>query len=228
MEYYSALKSVIIVAGGSGKRMDSDVPKQFLLLNNKPILMHTIEHFFLFNNDMIIVVVLPENQIDTWQKLCKKYNFKINHFTAVGGKERFHSVKNGLKKLANINGLVAVHDGVRPLVSKSLIGRGVIAAQKYYAVVPVIPVVNSLREVGSEKTKHLDRKNIRIVQTPQIFDVSILKDAYNVNFNPKFTDDASVVEANGYDIFLFEGDEKNIKITNRLDLYFADFLLNNL
>ncbi|MBN2664659.1 MAG: 2-C-methyl-D-erythritol 4-phosphate cytidylyltransferase [Bacteroidales bacterium] len=227
MEYNSALKSVIIVAGGSGKRMNSQIPKQFLLLNNKPILMHSIEQFFLFNDKITIILVLPENQINIWNDLCEKHGFIINHSIVVGGKERFHSVKNGLQKITNITGFVAVHDGVRPLVSKSLILRGVIAAQKYNAVVPVIPVVNSLRQIIADKTKHIDRQNLRIVQTPQIFDVSILKNAYNVNFNPKFTDDASVVEANGVDVFLFDGEEKNIKITNKLDLYFADFLINN-
>lgn len=227
MDQNNLLKSVVIVAGGSGKRMQTNIPKQFLLLNNKPVLMHTIEKFYKFNNDIEIVLVLPENQIDYWALLCKDYKFNINHSIALGGKERFHSVKNGLEKIQNQDSYVAIHDGVRPLVDNDLLSRGIIAVQKFNAVVPVIFVTSSLRDVSSDVSKHVDRKNLRIVQTPQIFDYKIVSKAYQVEFNDFFSDDASVVEAYGQQIFLFEGDEKNIKITNKFDLDFANFVVNN-
>lgn len=222
----SKLKSVVIVAGGSGSRMQTNIPKQFLLLRDLPVLMHTIKIFYEFNNLIEIVLVLPKSQFEYWKELCKKYSFLIKHKLVEGGKERFFSVKNGLKKVANLEGFVAIHDGVRPLVNVEMISRGVKAAIKYKAVVPVVPVSSSVRIVEGDENKHFDRNKIKIVQTPQIFDVELLKNAYSVEYNLSFTDDASVVEANDNSVFLFEGNIENIKITTKFDLEFAEFLMS--
>jgi len=227
MSYNKLLNSAIIVAGGSGKRMQSEIPKQFLLINNKPVLMHTIEVFFNFNKKIELVLVLPDSQIDYWASLCKKFYFQIPHAIAIGGKERFFSVKNGLEKLKNKSGLVAIHDGVRPLVDNELILRGVVAAQKHRAVVPIIPVTSSVRLIDEENNAHFDRSKLRIVQTPQIFDLKIILKAYNQDYSEFFTDDASVVDALGEKIVLFEGNIQNIKITTKFDLDFVKFLLTN-
>ncbi len=218
------LKSVIIVAGGSGKRMKSEIPKQFLLLANKPILMYSINKFYNYNSNVEIIVVLPQNQVDYWQKLCVDFNFKTRHKVAIGGQERFFSVKNGLSFVEQKNGLIAVHDGVRPLIDFDTINRGVQMAQKFDAVVPIVSVSSSVRIVEDEKSFHFDRNKIKLVQTPQIFDVDLLKKAYQLEYNSNFTDDASVVEALGQKIELFGGDFKNIKITNKFDLAFAGFI----
>lgn len=222
----NSLSSVIIVAGGSGTRMKTNVPKQFLLLRDKPVLMHTINVFYKFDNDIQIILVLPETQIEYWNKLCKKNDFNIKHSIAKGGKERFYSVKNGLYKIKNKDGLVAIHDGVRPFVGIDTIQRGVEAAKKHKAAIPVMPETSSVRIVDGENNFYFDRKKIRKVQTPQIFDIQLLKLAYNVDFSTLFTDDASVVEAFGQKIHLFEGNIENIKITTKFDLNFANFLLS--
>lgn len=218
------INTVIIVAGGSGKRFKSNIPKQFVELDNKPVLMHTIEKFYNFDNNINIVLVLPQNQIEYWQQLCTKYNFTIKHKISEGGKERFHSVKNGLN-LAKESKYIAIHDGVRPLVDSEIIKRGFDTAKKYGTAVPVVPINSSVRFIEGEESKHLDRNKIRIVQTPQIFSADILKKAYNIDFRDTFTDDASVVEHSGNKIYLFEGNIENLKITSKFDLAFADFII---
>ncbi len=217
--------AVIIVAGGKGTRLKSNIPKQFLEIGGKPVLMHTIEKFKIFDSHIKIILVLPENQIDYWKELCEYKNFSIQHSIVKGGKERFFSVKNGLQVVDNEQ-LIAVHDGVRPLVSVETIERGFETARKYGTAVPVVPVTSSIRMIENGKNYHIDRANLRIVQTPQIFNSEILKKSYTQNYTQFFTDDASVVEKAGYEIHLYDGNVENIKITNRFDLLLAEVLLN--
>ncbi|NDV77549.1 2-C-methyl-D-erythritol 4-phosphate cytidylyltransferase [Dysgonomonas sp. 511] len=216
-------QNVIIVAGGKGLRMGSDIPKQFLPICGKPVLMHTIEAFYHFDNDINIVLVLPQSHQDYWMELCKEYNFSLPHRIATGGETRFHSVKNGLEMIEG--GLVAVQDGVRPFASVEMIRRCFESAKLYNAVIPVINSVDSLREVLSEdRSKIIDRSKIRMVQTPQVFSVDILKKAYQAEYKNTFTDDASVVENIGVNIHLVEGEVTNIKITTPLDLKLGELI----
>ena len=215
--------NVIIVAGGKGLRMGSELPKQFISVAGKPILMHTIEAFYNFDKYINIVLVLPLMHQNYWKEVCAESKFNIPYTMAMGGDTRFHSVKNGLVLVEE--GLVAVHDGVRPFVSEEMIRRCFDAAKEYKAVIPVINSVDSLREmVGEERSKIIDREKIRLVQTPQVFEVDVIKSAYQVDYDDRFTDDASVVEANGVDIHLVEGERNNIKVTTPLDLKICEFL----
>lgn len=215
--------NVIIVAGGKGLRMGAELPKQFLLIGEKPILMHTIEAFYSFDNKMNIVVVLPPSFRDYWSKICGEYGFTIKHTVADGGETRFHSVKNGLEFVKG--GFVAVHDGARPFVSVKLIKDTFELVKAHQAVIPVTDVVDSLRELTAEGSKIIDRSHIKQVQTPQVFASDLLKKAYDVEFNDSFTDDASVVEHFGQAIYLTKGEVHNIKITTLFDLEVAKIIL---
>jgi len=219
-------KYALIVAGGSGSRMNADVPKQFLLLNERPVLMYTIERFYDYNNSIGILLVLPENQFSLWATLCTEHNFNIQHQVVAGGSVRFESVKNGLSKIQG-DGIVAIHDGVRPLVNIETIGRCFeVAAEKGNAI-PVMPVIESLRIIDGENSKAVDRSSFVTIQTPQVFNFSEIKEAYNQPFNETFTDDASVLEATGTAINLVPGNIENIKITHPADLLFAGLLIKN-
>jgi len=211
----------LIVAGGKGERMNADIPKQFIEIQGKPILMHTLEVFYRFDASMKLILVLPEVQIDFWKELCVKYNFNIIHQIVAGGQTRFHSVKNGLEAVT-VPSLVAVHDGVRPLVSIETIGRSFDAAEKHKTAIPVIDLVDSIRQLTETGSQSLDRNVYKLVQTPQIFDTELLKKAYEQDFSPLFTDDASVVEALGVKIQLVEGNRENIKVTTEFDLKIAE------
>ena len=217
-------KYALILAGGSGIRMGQDIPKQFLHLAGKPILMHTIEKFYGYDNEINIVVVLPESQIIYWENLVEEFSFTIPHKTAVGGTERFHSVKNGLSYISAPS-LVAIHDGVRPLVSIEIISRCFEAALVYGNAVPVIPPSDSLRIVTDKGSKPVNRGLMKLIQTPQVFDAERIQIAYNHKFNPAFTDDATVLEKTGEKIVLVEGSIQNIKITTPLDLVLAEEIL---
>lgn len=217
-------KYAIIVAGGSGTRMQTTVPKQFLILKNRPVLMHTIEIFFNYNNEIELIVALPENQLDYWEQLCEKYQFIIPHTIVKGGKTRFHSVKNALAKVSK-DALVAIHDGVRPCVSFTTIKKCFETAEKYGAALPVTDVVESLRKIEGDNSVAVNRKNYKLVQTPQVFKSKIIKTAYNQEYNEKFTDDASVVEYSGTKIALVNGNRENIKITTPTDLEMAENLV---
>ncbi|MFN4233736.1 MAG: 2-C-methyl-D-erythritol 4-phosphate cytidylyltransferase [Bacteroidia bacterium] len=219
-------KSVIIVAGGSGKRMGTTIPKQFLLLKSKPVLMHTIEQFYNYDFAIEIIVVLPQAQIAYWNKLCKEHHFKIEHTIVEGGSERFYSVKNGIEKLLN-SGTVAIHDGVRPLVSIDTIKRTFTKAEKTGAAIPVMPVIESLRKIDGLNSFAVNRSQYVTVQTPQCFNIELIKKAYLQNFSSDFTDDASVVEKMGIKVALVDGNVENIKITSPLDLMLAELLLNS-
>ena len=215
----------IIVAGGKGMRMGKDLPKQFLPIDGTPILMHTLQAFYDYDPSMTLIVVLPSDQQAYWSKLCGDYHFTIPHVVVKGGETRFHSVKNGLASIKG-EGLVAVHDGVRPFVHCATIDRCFAAAQESGAAVPVVEVVDSLRKVEDEESKAVSRRDYRIVQTPQVFDISLLKEAYKQPYTVDFTDDASVVEAYGRKISLVEGNRENIKITSPFDLVIAEAFLN--
>ena len=224
-----ACLTVIIVAGGKGERMQTDVPKQFLDMRTKthvrkkPVLMRTIEAFYRYDNGISIIVVLPMEQIDYWKNLCKKHHFSILHQIIGGGETRFHSVRNGLS-WADADSLIAVHDGVRPLVSRETIARCFENAEQYKAVVPVLDLVDSIRYADEHENRACDRTKYKLVQTPQVFDGGLLKKAYEQAFSPAFTDDASVVEALGAKIRLVEGNRENIKITTAMDLKLMEIL----
>ncbi len=219
-------KSVIIVAGGKGSRMESEIPKQFLRLNNQPILMHTISLFYHYDKAIQIIIILPKAYIEYWDELCETNHFDIPHRVAVGGKTRFHSVKNGLN-LLDSNGYIAVHDGVRPLVSMETINRCFYAAIDYNCVIPVINVTETVRMVDKNGSRPVDRSKLKIVQTPQVFSAAILQKAYKQTYNPTFTDDANVVETYGEEVTLVNGNRENVKITNPADLQIAENLLQN-
>ncbi|MBA7521282.1 2-C-methyl-D-erythritol 4-phosphate cytidylyltransferase [subsurface metagenome] len=220
-------KIVLIAAGGSGNRMQSGTPKQFMLLHNLPILMHSINRFYNYDNKLELRLVLPEEEIETWKKLCGKYKFKIKHLLFAGGETRFHSVKNGLKDIAG-SSLVAIHDGVRPLVSKKTISNCFKMAEKEGTAIPVIPITESIRRVDQVDSVAEPRALFRLVQTPQIFQSELLLDAYNTDYKEIFTDDAVVVEKAGYKIYLAEGNEENIKITSLTDLPIAETLFKKI
>jgi 2-C-methyl-D-erythritol 4-phosphate cytidylyltransferase len=218
-------KFAIIVAGGSGKRMGGDIPKQFMVLHQKPILMHTLEKFHAYDPHLQIILVLPDDQHAEWQVLIKQYSFALPHQLASGGTERYHSVLNGLQCLP-ADGLVAIHDGVRPLVSKDTIDRCFNAAAIYGAAIPVMPITESIRWSDKNSNKSLDRNHYFLVQTPQAFGIELLKKAYRQPFEKQFTDDASVVEKMGVEVHLVEGNFENIKITRPLDLKIAEVLMD--
>ena len=214
-------KVALIVAGGKGERMNADIPKQFLLLNGTPVLMRTLKQFSHFEE---IVLVLPPSQFEYWQELCNTYNFRQQHSLVAGGVTRFQSVKNGLDRIAQ-NTIVAIHDGVRPLISTSLINSLVTETGTGIGVIPIIPVKDSIRKVEGENSAHLDRSNLFKVQTPQCFLSADIQKAYTQDFSDTFTDDASVFEANGGKINTLLGEEKNLKITTEKDLKIASILI---
>ncbi len=218
------MNNVIIVAGGKGVRMGGDFPKQFIAIDSKPILMRTIEAFYRYDKSIHIVVVLHESYREHWSRLCKGYGFSLYHEVADGGETRFDSVKNGLELVGD--GLVAIHDAVRPFVTEELIDTCFKQAAIHKAVIPVIGLTDSIREItGENQSKIVDRNRFRLVQTPQVFDTVLLKQAYEQPFNELFTDDASVVEAFGHAIHLVEGEKTNIKITTPFDLSLAEVIL---
>ena len=217
---------IIIVAGGKGLRMGSDIPKQFLPIGGKPVLMRTLERFRQYSTTLQIILVLPKAQQDYWQKLCKEYAFDIDYQLADGGETRFHSVQNGLAKIPdNAQGVVGVHDGVRPFPSIDVIRNCYETAREKKAVIPVIPVVETVRHLKGDTSVTVPRNDYRLVQTPQTFDIQLLKAANRQPYNEGFTDDASVVEAYGFDITLVEGNRENIKITTPYDLKIAEVLI---
>lgn len=217
-------QSVIIVAGGKGLRMGSDLPKQFLPIGGKPVLMHTLEAFRKYDASLQIILVLPREQQDFWKQLCVEHLFKVEHAIADGGETRSHSVKNGLA-FVHDDGLVGVHDGVRPFVSMEVIRRCYDLAKTHRAVIPVIDVVETVRHLTEAGSETVSRNDYKLVQTPQVFDVSLLKQAYAQEYTSFFTDDASVVEAMGVPVYLAEGNRENIKITTPFDLKVGSALL---
>lgn len=220
-------KYAIIVAGGKGSRFGSDTPKQFLALNGTPILMHTINRFN--ECDCKILVVLPESQINYWKQLCTKHAFSTPHLIIAGGNTRFHSVKNAIDSITPAEcDLIAIHDGVRPLVSKAIIDEAFDIASTKGSAIPAIEATDSIRQLCDDNSsKALLRATLRAVQTPQTFQALLIKNAYNTPYSDTFTDDASVVEATGHNITLTNGSPKNIKITHSIDLILAEEILKN-
>ena len=216
----------IIVAGGSGTRFGAELPKQFLNLKGQPILMRTIQAF---GDGFDVIVTLPEGQIDLWRQLCEKFNFAVPHSVVAGGETRWHSVKNALDSIGDVDGVdvIAVHDGVRPMVTAEIISRTLEAARRDGAAIPVVALNDSVRQVDGDDSHALDRSSLRAVQTPQVFDARLLVDAYQQPYDPTFTDDASVVEKFGRHVTLVEGDPMNLKITRPMDLALAEYLLNH-
>ena len=224
---------VIIVAGGKGLRMGSDVPKQFLPIGGRPVLMRTLERFRDYSHTLRIILVLPKAQQAYWQELCTKYGFSVAYQLADGGETRFHSVQNGLALIPDdCEGVVGVHDGVRPFPSLAVISRCYETAREKKAVIPVVPVVETVRHMTTQAeqlsqcgSETVPRDDYRLVQTPQTFDIQLLKAANRQPYHEKFTDDASVVEAFGHTITLVEGNRENIKITTPYDLKVAEALI---
>ena len=222
----------IIVAGGKGLRMGSDIPKQFLPIGGKPVLMRTLERFREYDAALQIILVLPEAQQAYWHQLCEEYHFDVEYTLANGGQTRFHSVQNGLAKVPDdAIGVVGVHDGVRPFPSVEVIRNCYETARTTKAVIPVIPVVETVRHLTKcqtpceVKSVTVPRGDYRLVQTPQTFDIQLLKAANRQPYNDGFTDDASVVESYGHAITLVEGNRENIKITTPYDLKIAEMLV---
>jgi 2-C-methyl-D-erythritol 4-phosphate cytidylyltransferase len=217
-------KIAVIVAAGSGNRMGSGIPKQFLRVGKLPVLMHTLKVFYQFDATMELRLVLAEDLIAQWKLLCSEYSFSIPHSVLPGGETRFHSVRNGIEQLSD-KALVAIHDGVRPLVSQATLQRTFDTAAEFGTAVPVMPLTESIREQVGEDTVARDRNLFFTVQTPQVFQAAILKDAYSVPYEESFTDDASVVEKAVYKILTCEGNAENIKITSPVDMLIAEALL---
>ena len=215
---------VVITAGGSGSRMNLDIPKQFVEIAGKPLIIHTFEAFLKFDADLEFVLVLPEKHIEYWKTICDGYDFKHKHYIAIGGPTRFHSVKSGLKHVP-IDALVAIHDGARPLVSQKTIESAFFFAEKYGNAIAAIEASDSLRITDHALSKPLPRSKVRMVQTPQCFKSTLIKDAYNQNYHEEYTDDATVLESKGHTIRLIEGNKENIKITTPEDLVYAEALL---
>ena len=229
---------IIIVAGGKGLRMGTDIPKQFLPIGGKPVLMRTLERFREYSADLQIILVLPKAQQDYWKKLCHKHNFTVEYQLTDGGETRFHSVQHGLALIPDdVEGVVGVHDGVRPFPSVEVIRNCYETAREKKAVIPVIPIVETVRHLIGEsnvqcstfnvqRSVTVPRNDYRLVQTPQCFDIQLLKAANRQSYNDGFTDDASVVEAFGQSITLVEGNRENIKITTPYDIVVAEAIIN--
>ena len=216
---------VIIVAGGKGLRMGTDIPKQFLPIGGKPVLMRTLERFREYSANLNIILVLPKAQQAYWQELCKEYDFNVEYLLADGGETRFHSVQHGLALIPDdAEGVVGVHDGVRPFPSIEVIRRCYEEAREKGAVIPVIPVVETIRHIKDGTSMTVPRDEYRLVQTPQTFNIQLLKAANRQPYNDNFTDDASVVETYGHPITLVDGNRENIKITTPYDLKIAESL----
>ena len=220
-------KYAIIVAGGKGLRMGGELPKQFIPVEGRPVLMRTLDAFHAFDSAMEIILVLPRDHQPYWQELCAEYQFAVPHRIADGGATRFHSVQSGLALADEAEALIAVHDGVRPFVSPEVIEACYREAEAHGAVVPVIPIVETVRHLLLEGSETVPRDAYRLVQTPQTFRATLLRRAYEQPFCEAFTDDASVVEALGHAVHLVEGNRENIKLTTPYDLIVAKALVED-
>ena len=217
---------LIIVAGGTGTRMGSELPKQFLEIQKKPILLHTLERFHSFDPKLQIVIVLHPDYADYWKDLVNELGVTIPHTIVKGGQTRFDSVRNGLLSITSEDGVVGIHDAVRPLVSVKTFETCFNDARIYGNAIPVVPINDSIRYVDEGKNQIADRSKFRLVQTPQCFELSLLRKAFEQPYHPSFTDDASVIESLGVSLHLVEGNRENIKITTPEDLRLASILLN--
>ena len=216
--------TIILTAGGIGKRMGEKIPKQFLKINNTPILIHNLKSIYEFNNNFEIIITLPAEWISYWKDLLNEYNIGINHKIVNGGEERYHSIKNAINQSSGDT--IAVHDGVRPLVSHDTLSRIYDAVSNHNAIAPYISINESIREKKGLKNISKNRDEVVIIQTPQCFKREVLIEAYKKTFEKTFTDDASLVESNGTSIFLVEGNQENIKITSPKDIAIAEAIIN--
>jgi 2-C-methyl-D-erythritol 4-phosphate cytidylyltransferase len=214
----------LVVAGGKGTRVNSKTPKQFLELDGLPVLMHTLLAFYGYSKHITVILVLSEDDLQTWHSLCSQHNFTRPLILQKGGETRFQSVKNGLQRIED-DGLVAIHDGVRPLVSEDIIAASFRLAAIHQSAIAAMPLKESIRMIDHDNTRAVDRSKYRLIQTPQTFRVSLIKKAYEMQEDLSLTDDASVAENSGHVISLFEGSYENIKITTTEDLVIADALL---
>jgi 2-C-methyl-D-erythritol 4-phosphate cytidylyltransferase len=221
---FTAMKYAIIVAGGNGTRMQSQIPKQFLDLNDKPVICYSIESFLSVFPDIQIVVVLPKDYIEHGKSVLSYLKSTHPIIYVEGGQSRFHSVKNGLMSIPN-NGVVFIHDAVRPCISRELLQLLFVKAESNGNAIPCIDLKDSLRKVELEKNRAVDRSKYKIIQTPQVFQAELIKQAFEQDFNEQFTDEATVLEGLGQEISLIEGDEANIKITKPIDLTLMSLLL---
>lgn len=215
----------LIVAGGKGTRIRSTIPKQFMKLGGRPVILHTIDAFLRYSETITIILVLPPDDIETWTEISSSHECKASVILATGGETRFQSVRKGLEKIDR-DGLVAIHDGVRPLVSESIISDSFRYAQLHGAAVAAVPLKESIREVGDKSSKALDRSRYQLIQTPQTFAVYLIREAYRMPEDPLLTDDASVAERAGHSIYLFQGSYENIKITTAEDFLVAEAILS--
>ena len=220
-----AKRGVIIVAGGSGRRMGGALPKQFMMLDNEPILARSINRMHEALPAAEIVVVLPEEHVELWKNIAARFDV-ARHKIALGGKERFHSVKNGLEALSDEVCIVGIHDAVRPLASKKLVIKLFLEAENNVAAIPVVAPIDSYRIIEGNESRIIDRSALRMVQTPQVFQAEALRKAYEQPFSTTFTDDASVMEAAGHKVTLVEGERENIKITTPSDMLIAEAIIN--
>ena len=216
-------KSVIITAGGIGKRMGSDLPKQFLVLSGKPILVHTLELFFKYDPTIELILTLPNEWRGYWETVIDKYFCRVPHIVVNGGEERYHSIQNALKRCSG--SYIAVHDGVRPFVSFDTLNRCFSALNEHEAVVPVLKLKESLRQTNDASTNAVDRSNYRLVHTPQCFRADVLRKAYEQPYHAQVTDDACLLEELGYKINLVESNEENIKLTTPFDFLIAEIII---
>ncbi len=216
---------LIIVAGGSGKRMQMALPKQFIRIHGKPILVHTINRFYRYNPSINVILVIPENHQDAWEEIRSEFFADKDIRIALGGKTRFHSVANGLA-LCPSNGIVGIHDAVRPLVTEQTIENSYSSARDHGSGIPVVEPSQSLRKLDGDGSHAIDRSQIRVVQTPQCFQLELIKEAFEQDHDPMFTDDASVLESYGLGVYLVEGNDENFKITKHVDLKIAELLLS--
>ena len=217
--------TIIFTAGGSGMRMNTDVPKQFIPVGEKPMLMWAMEAFESFDASLHKIIVLPADRVDLWKDLCKEFEFTIDHQIVEGGQTRFESVKKGIENTANA-GLTGIHDGVRPFPSTETIRNAFEKAEKLGTAIPYVDSTDSLRQIKEDGSEIVDRSKIKRIQTPQVFQTEIIKKAYQQNYKESFTDDASVVEAMDQPIHLSPGNEENLKVTTRMDLRIAMMLAN--
>ena len=219
-------KSVIIVAGGQGMRFSQDLPKQFFYIRERPLLMHTIDLFHLYDRNSQIIVGIREDFMSHWESVCEQFRFDVPHTLSPGGETRFHTVKNALTRVKPGN-LVAIHDSVRPLLYKRTIDDCFGAAEKHGASLPCIEVHDTIRELTGDGNRWVDRNSYRLVQTPQVFQYEIIIKAFNQEFSEEYTDDASVVEQAGFPVTLVEGNPENIKITTPKDLIYAEAIFDS-
>jgi 2-C-methyl-D-erythritol 4-phosphate cytidylyltransferase len=220
-------KYALIVAGGSGKRLQTEIPKQFIYICGKPFILHTIDAFIRADSHIEFIVVINEKFFDYWEKICRKITYASNYKTAIGGPERFHSVKNGLAKIPDSESLVAIHDAVRPFISEKIITKAYKEAEIHGNAIPYVKINDTVRIKNGTFNETFNREQLAIIQTPQCFKTSLIKEAYRQNYDERFTDDAIVLETTGQQIRLIDGDVRNIKITHASDLIIAEAFLKS-